>query len=106
MPTAEQLLMAKRLSHEADLNFSHFLYFLLHPVSQTSSEKPQSPNLAIQNWEESTKPNHPFPRRLHPNLLVAHFGTPRVLLTHCELCPTAQQELGGLGDGAVVGAAV
>lgn len=29
-----------------------------------------------------------------------------MLLTHSELCPTAQEELGGLGDGAVVGAAV
>lgn len=37
---------------------------------------------------------------------MAHFGTPRVPLTHCELCPSAQEELGGLGHGAVVGAAV
>lgn len=68
--------------------------------------KPQSPNLAAQNWEEFTKTNPLFPKGPHHSLLAAHFGTPRVLLTHSELCPSAQEELGGLGDGAVVGAAV
>lgn len=29
-----------------------------------------------------------------------------MLLTHTEPCPAAQEELGGLGDGAVVGAVV
>lgn len=28
------------------------------------------------------------------------------MLTHTELCPAAQEELGGLGDGAVIGAVV
>lgn len=102
MPTAERLLVAKGLSHEADLNLSYFLCFLLYLISSEN----QSPNLAAQNWEEFTKTNPLFPKGPHHNLLVAHFGTPRVLLTHSELCPSAQEELGGLGDGAVVGAAV
>lgn len=28
------------------------------------------------------------------------------MLTHTQMCPAAQKELGGLGDGAVVGAVV
>lgn len=66
----------------------------------------QSHNLASQNWEESTNTHHPLPRGPYHSLLVAHFGTPGVLLTHTEPCPAAQEELGGLGDGAVVGAVV
>lgn len=36
----------------------------------------------------------------------AHFRTLGVTLTHTETCPAAQEELGGLGDGAVIGAIV
>lgn len=101
-PTAEQLLVAKGLSHEADLNFCYFLRFMLYLIS---SENPRTPTLLLKIGKNLSKPIPPFPRDL-TTLLVAHFGAPRVLLTHSELCPSAQEELGGLGDGAVVGAAV
>lgn len=50
--------------------------------------------------------HHPSPWGPHHSLPVAHFGARGVMLTHTELRPAAQEELGGLGDGAVIGAVV
>lgn len=109
MPAAEHLLMAKGLPQEADLNFSYFLYFLHIYLTDSFcliEKNPRHPTLQLKTGKNLPKRITPFPRGPAHKVLVAHFGSPRVLLTHCELCPAAQEELGGLGDGAVVGAAV
>lgn len=50
--------------------------------------------------------HHPLPRGPHHSLLVTHIEAPGVMLTYTEPCPAAHEELGGLGDGAVIGAVV